>query len=141
MGISTIGTYFYYSLNGLLLVALFTNMIPQWLTTSIMVPFFWAFMKQNVMVFFVDLGRVLSFDIAIGPHETLINYAIGIDLLFSLFYILPCFSLVLMRRNQFTRTLFLNSVQWVAEHPKGVLSAIEEICTSFARYLTSVGKR
>src|SRR5262249_28899013 len=105
------------------------------------VPYFWSLMKQNFMLFFVDIGRVLSFDLAIYPQETLINYAIGIDLLFSLFYILPCFSLVLMRRNKFTRTLFLNSIQWLAEHPKGVLAVIEEICPFFARYLRGVVRR
>jgi hypothetical protein len=141
MGLSAIGKYFYNSLIGVVLVAVFTKSPPAWFTVSLTIQLLWSFMKQNIIVFFADIGRVLSFDLAINPHETLINYAIGIDLLFSLFYIVPCFSLVLMRRNQSTRALFLNLVQWVAEHPKGVLSAVEEIFSSVARYLTGIGKR
>jgi hypothetical protein len=95
----------------------------------------------NAKSFFVDLGRVVTLDFKIEPLETLINYAIGLDLLFSLIYIVPCLTLVLMQRSTLTRTLFLNIIQWVAEHPKGPLIALEEIVTAFGKYLVGVVKR
>ncbi|WP_315805493.1 hypothetical protein [Bradyrhizobium sp. SZCCHNS3002] len=102
---------------------------------------FWQFTAGNIALFFSHLSRVMSFDLAISPHKALVSYAIGIDLLFSLLYVVPCFFLVLMRRSQFSRAIFLNFVQWVAEHPKGVLLALEETCTSFTRYISGIGKR
>ncbi|MDB5616179.1 hypothetical protein [Tardiphaga sp.] len=100
-----------------------------------------TFILNNMTRLIADLGRIINFDLNIGSHETLLNYAIGIDLIFSLIYILPCLAIVLVQRSDLTRTLFLNSVQWVAEHPRGPLIAIEEIVMAFARYLASVFKR
>jgi hypothetical protein len=89
----------------------------------------------NAKTLFIDLGRIASFDLAIDPVETIINYAIGLDVLFSLLYIVPCLLLVLMQRSEWTRNLFLRVVQWIAEHPKGPIVALEEMVTAFAKYL------
>lgn len=89
----------------------------------------------NAKALFIDLGRIARFDLSIDPIETLINYAIGLDILFSLLYIVPCLALVLMQRSEWTRNLFLKVVQWIAEHPKGPIVALEEMVTAFARYL------
>lgn len=94
----------------------------------------------NAKALFIDLGRIARFDLSIDPIETMINYAIGIDVLFSLLYIVPCLSLVLMQRSEWTRNLFLKIVQWIAEHPKGPIVALEEVVTAFAKYLAGLIK-
>lgn len=124
------------SLSWPLVVAAFTKEFPFEL---IGVPYIVSTLAQygylNAKALFIDLGRIATFDLNIDPIETLINYAIGFDVLFSLLYIVPCLSLVLMQRSEWTRNLFLKIVQWIAEHPKGPIIALEEVVTAFARYL------
>lgn len=102
------------------------------------------FAYDNVRTLMIDLGRIIVLDPTIfqlGTMETLINYAMAVDLLFSFFYIVPCLTLVLMQRSALTRRLFLNAVQWIAEHPKGPLVALSEVLTSFASYAAGLLKR
>jgi hypothetical protein len=123
-------------------VALFTKEFPfEFIGPSYIVSTIAGYAYDNAKSLFVDIGRIVKFDFDIGPAETLINYAIGIDLLFSLVYIVPCLLLVLMQRSDLTRKILLNIMQWVAEHPKGPLIALEEIVTSFAKYLIGIVKR
>lgn len=124
------------SLSWPLVVAAFTKEFPfELVGVKYIVSTLLQYGYLNAKALFIDLGRIAAFDLKIDPIETLINYAIGLDVLFSLLYIVPCLSLVLMQRSEWTRNLFLKIVQWIAEHPRGPIVALEEMITAFARYL------
>src|SRR5262249_8577513 len=124
------------SLSWPLVVAAFTKELPfEAVGFTYIVSTLAQYGYHNAKALFIDLGRIAALDLNIDPIETLINYAIGLDVLFSLLYIVPCLSLVLMQRSEWTRNLFLKIVQWIAEHPKGPIIALEEGVTAFAKYL------
>jgi hypothetical protein len=139
--ISSVGVYLASALGSPVILSLFAKAFPPWLAGTYLVSAVIDYSYGNLKILLVDIGRILNFDMNIDPSETLINYAIGIDVLFSLTYIVPCLALVLMQRSDLTRRLFLNFIQWIAEHPKGPFVAVEGIVTSFAKYLVGLFKR
>ncbi len=139
--VSSVGMLLALSLGVPIIFSLFASLFPIWAAVPFIATSTVAYSYQNLKTLVTDMGRVLMFDLNIGPGETLINWAIVLDILFSLTYIIPCLSLVLMQRSPTTRRLFLNLVQWIAEHPSGPLIATSEIFTSFAKYLTGLFKR
>jgi hypothetical protein len=71
-----------------------------------------------------DINKVFHLDFNVPLTETMFNYAITIDLLFSATYLFPCVALVFMQRSATTREIFLRIVQKIAEHPRGPLVAV-----------------
>jgi hypothetical protein len=87
----------------------------------------------RALEFFSDVKRVLLLDTAIDVITSLINWAIFLDLAFSIIFLVPCLALVLANRNATTRKIFLNFAMWIHDHQKGPFVAISEILSSFPK--------
>ncbi len=95
---------------------------------------------QYLQTFIADTMRVVKFDFDVGVIESQVNYAIFVDLLFSLTYLVPCLALVGMQRSKLLREILLNAVQWVGDHPKGPLGAASDIFTSIIKFIRDLVK-
>jgi uncharacterized membrane protein len=104
--VSSVGVHLAMALASPVVLSLFAQLMPLWHAGTYMASSLIDYSYGNVKILLVDIGRVFNFDLNIGASETLINYAIGIDVLFSVTYIVPCLALVLMQRSDLTRRLF-----------------------------------
>lgn len=124
-------------------VALMTTQFP-WEVQWIFLPAIFETAASNafqyLQTFIADTIRVVKFDFEVGVVESQLNYAIFVDLLFSLTYLVPCLALVGMQRSKLLREILLNSVQWVGDHPKGPLGAVSDIFTSIIKFIRDLVK-
>lgn len=82
---------------------------------------------DRIVIFFVDTWRVINLDYNVDFITSAVNWAIFIDLLYSMFFLVPAIVCVLIQRWSFGRRVFLNVVLSVAEHPRGVIYAFGEM--------------
>jgi hypothetical protein len=71
--------------------------------------------------------------LAIDAVTTIINWAIFLDLLYSIVFVVPSLVIVLANRSPASRNIFMNFAMWVHDHQKGPLIAVAEIIDSFGR--------
>lgn len=96
---------------------------------------------ENLTAFVVDAIKFFSFDFNETVQQALINYAIAIDLLFSMTYLIPCIALVTMHRANRTRGAFLSVTQWIADNPGGALPAMAKVLRGIADVLGEFVRR
>lgn len=83
----------------------------------------------RVETFVADVVKVFEFDFSTDLIQATIDYAIFTDLLFSAFYLCPCFLIVVANRNDRFRNMFLNLIMWVGDHAKGPFVAVSELAS------------
>jgi len=88
---------------------------------------------QRSIGFFGDAWRVFSGDFSPTNIDATRNWAVGIDLAYSLTYLIPCIAVVFLDRFPFARHVFLNMVQRIAEHPQGPIAALGDACIWLAK--------
>jgi len=88
---------------------------------------------DRVIQFFVDANKLVRFDFSVDSVTACVDWAIFIDILFSMSFLLPCLSLVLANRNSKSRKVFLNVAMWIHDHNRGPYLAISELLTLFTR--------
>jgi hypothetical protein len=79
---------------------------------------------QRLSIFISDTWKVAHFDFNESYVEGMVNFAIGTDILYSAFFILPGLGIVFIQRWPFGRRTFLNFIQRIAEHPKSPIYAV-----------------
>jgi hypothetical protein len=140
--------WFTLTVGGALFMTSFNFILPTLIAlVALMLPTTWGILLAVAMLFiapiivavyrglefFTDVGKVVGLDWGIGPISTAINWAIFLDLLFSITFLAPSLALVLANRNKSTRKIFLNFAMWIHDHQKGPFIAISEILTSIPK--------
>jgi hypothetical protein len=75
--------------------------------------------------FFHDVSRIWNGNILdVSYAKAVINWSLGIDLSYSLTYIIGSLIMVLLSRNMFARTFAASILKFVVEHPKGPIAAV-----------------
>jgi hypothetical protein len=88
-----------------------------------------------------DMQRIAHMDFGINIIPSAINWAIFIDITYSLYFLVPGFLLVAAQRWSFGRRMFLNLILLVADHPKGALYGIANILMAWITEITKFLKR
>lgn len=74
--------------------------------------------------------KILNLDFSNDILESIIDWAIFTDVMFSLFYLLPSVLLVLANRSEKTREAFLNVVMYVGDHKDGPYTALADMLST-----------
>jgi hypothetical protein len=107
-----------------------TYLLPFWAKVVTLAMSSWSIAGMTyfrLLSFFSEIRNVLHFDFSGALGDAMVNWAIVTDLLFSLSYIIPAFALVALHQNLRVRTTVLDLLQYVSEHPRGVLIAIADM--------------
>lgn len=86
----------------------------------------YGFTYDRIVTFFISAWDVLHLNFNIDVATSTVNWAIFVDLMYSMFFLVPAFALILIQRWSFGRRIFLNIVMSVAEHPNGAIYAFGE---------------
>lgn len=105
--------------------------VAAWITSAIFLALI-NLSYDRIFLFIEDGKRLLRGDIAISAAESIINWAIFVDVLFSLVFLIPSIGLVTLLRFPFAKRMVLNSVQYFADHPRGPLYAVSRLFTAVA---------
>jgi hypothetical protein len=69
----------------------------------------------------------------VNSIDSCIDWAIFVDVLFSMTYLAPCFALVLANRSDRSRKTFMNLAMWIHDHNGGPFVALSELSDMFLR--------
>lgn len=117
---------------------LFSN-LPVTLLTILFQLYLLPLLAYRQLAEFIDAtNKVVHLDFSTNFLQGAINWAIFIDISYSLSFIFLALALVFLQRWSFGQRIFLNIVQWVAEHPKGPLYAFGEALSGLVAVIKKV---
>jgi hypothetical protein len=79
---------------------------------------------SRIPKFFSDTSRVMHGSLDVGYNESIVNWAMFIDLLFSTSFLVPAFIFVAASRRPMLRTMIVNLLKYLERHPRGPLVAL-----------------
>jgi hypothetical protein len=92
----------------------------------------------RISSFISDAAKFLSFDFSNDILQSIIDWAIFTDLVFSTVYLGPSLLLIFANRSYRTRSFFLNLVMQIGDHSEGPLVAIADILSSSGDFLKKI---
>jgi hypothetical protein len=95
----------------------------------------------QITQFISDLTQVIRLNARIDVVHSAINWAIIVDITYSLYYIVPSILFVFSQRSDVGRDVILDRILSIADHPKGALYAIGENLMISAAYMADFLKR
>ncbi|WP_342361999.1 hypothetical protein [Terrarubrum flagellatum] len=87
-----------------------------------------------------DVAKFLRLDWSIPYTSAITNWSLVFSLAYSFAYILPMFAIVSASRSLIVRETISRSIQWLAEHEKGPVSAVAVFVAAALVAMTSLMK-
>jgi hypothetical protein len=107
----------------------FMYMTPDWtvrlIVFVIQLFFLGASIYHTVISFVSDTWKAVHFDFSTGYVNGAINWAIIVDIFYSVVFFIPGLAIVLVQRWPFGQRMILKGIQEIAEHPKSPFMRLE----------------